>query len=522
MKAKDYLKYSLLIVVVVVLIKLNLKIFIEPWTKKQIETALNEKDISHIVKIGRVHISIITSGIKLEMIRISLKPDQKDSRGLTGEIKSIELSGIHLWKAVFKRDIVIKKITISNSSLKVKGPYPEEPMPVILSPLNISILEVLLEKTDMSIENTLNAQAFSVKQGVLKLYALKAEKQDTISSGIVKQFDFKADELLSVSSDSMYTFKVSDIRYSGILSKLEITGLSVKPNYKDYDFTSRYKYSRDRIEALFSNINADNFSVADYFKSGSIISSYIEIGNMDLDVFHDSRKKFLHMTRPSFQELIYSFPGTVSIDSISLVNGNIKYTEHDAEANEPGRISFNELDARIYKISNDSVYKTKNAFFELRGEALLMKKGKLTIMVKSKLFDIQNTFSVIGTLSDMEISELNPILEKNAFLYVTSGKLDDMKFSFMANDHKATGRMTLLYHGLDLTLKNKRTDDTTAIKERISSFIANRKLRNSNPVPGEGVREGIISYERDPEKFFFNYCLKSILSGIKSTLVKNR
>jgi hypothetical protein len=35
------------------------------------------------------------------------------------------------------------------------------------------------------------------------------------------------------------------------------------------------------------------------------------------------------------------------------------------------------------------------------------------------------------------------------------------------------------------------------------------------------VRIGIIDYKRDPEKFLFNYFVKSILSGIKSSFERN-
>ncbi|MEI8225540.1 MAG: hypothetical protein WCG82_06395, partial [Bacteroidota bacterium] len=92
---------------------------------------------------------------------------------------------------------------------------------------------------------------------------------------------------------------------------------------------------------------------------------------------------------------------------------------------------------------------------------------------------------------------------------------------FTANNDKATGKMTMLYHGLDIAVKSKRTDDTTAFRERFISLIANIKVLDSNPMPGKDVRVGIIDYERDPERFLFNYCFKSIMSGIKSSLVKS-
>jgi hypothetical protein len=97
-----------------------------------------------------------------------------------------------------------------------------------------------------------------------------------------------------------------------------------------------------------------------------------------------------------------------------------------------------------------------------------------------------------------------------------------MNFSYTANNTKATGEMTMLYHGLDITIKNKKTDDTTAFRERFISFIANRRIFDSNPLPDEKVRVGIIDYERDPERFLFHYCFNSILSGITSSLTKKQ
>jgi hypothetical protein len=319
----------------------------------------------------------------------------------------------------------------------------------------------------------------------------------------------------------MYSYTASDIIYSATSKTLVVKSFSIQPNYADYNFTSRYEFQTDCIEAGFSNIYVHDFSAAGYFKSRSLVSSYIEIGKMDVNVFDDNRKKFRHVNKSAFQDMIYNYPGIIHIDSIGLISGNVTYTEHVEKANEPGRISFNDIHAKIYKITNDTIYKTENASLELRGDALLMGKGKMTILLKGRIFDNHNTFSLNGTLSGFEANELNPMLEKNAFIYVTSGKIDAMNFSFTANNTKATGKMIMLYHGLDIAVKNKRTDDTTAFRERLISLIAKRKVLDSNPIPNEDVREGIIDYERDPERFLFNYCFKSILSGIKSSLVKS-
>ncbi len=522
MRNGNYLKFLFGIIGLVVIIKLSATIFAEPWIKKKIETGLNEKNNNFQIEIDRVNISLIRRGIKLKRIKIKSLQKPEGGRPVDGNIASIKFMGIHIAKALFKRNIDISKVTISNGNLMVKIPSPMEPMPAILSSLDIRMGNVLFDKINLVIFNTLTAKTFSVKESVLNIHNIIVEKQDTISPGIIKQFDFESAEILSVSGDSMYTFKAATITYSSASDRLMVRSFSVQPNYTDYNFTARYKYQKDRIETMVSIISLHNFSVFDFLKSGSIVSSYIEIGKMDMNVFRDCRKEIRHIDKPSFQDLFYKYASPVNIDSIVIKNGNITYTEHGTEANEPGKISFNEINANIYKITNYPIYRKKNTFLEFKGRALLMNKGRMTFSIKAKIFDSHNTFSFNGTLSNLEARELNPMLEKNAFVYVTSGNIDTMSYSFTANNAKATGKMTMLYHGFDLTVKNKRTDDTTALKERIISFIANKKLIDSNPVPGEDVRVGIIYYERDPQKSFINYCFKSVLSGINYTLIKTK
>jgi hypothetical protein len=128
-----------------------------------------------------------------------------------------------------------------------------------------------------------------------------------------------------------------------------------------------------------------------------------------------------------------------------------------------------------------------------------------------------------GSLSGMEAGEMNPMLEKIASVFITSGTIDSMNFNLMANNTKATGDMILKYHGLNIRLKNKKTDETTAMKEKLGTLVANMIILDSNPLSDNALRKGTIDYKRDPEKFLLHYCAKSILSGIKSsvTIQKN-
>lgn len=495
-------------------------IFVEPWTAKKIQAVFNENAEKYQLEIEKVHVSIFKSGIELENIILISKLHNDSLTDLKVDIASIKFKGIKLFKALFKNDIDVREVNVFNSHVTGKLPFQEKARPVKLSSLNLRIENLVFDRLVVDIKDRLTSRAFSLNDAVLKVYDLQVEKLDTLSNSHFKQFDFNAQEHQIVSADSMYTITSTGINYSATSNILAIDSFSVHANYSNYEFTARHQFETDRFEAGLSQILFHDFSASDFIKSGSLISSYIEIGKLEMDIFRDKRKELSHVNKPALQDIIYDYPGMLSIDSIGISGGNITYTEHAEKANEPGTISLDRLNAKIFNITNDAIYKTEKAFVSFKAEAYLMGKAKMNVLLKGRLFDNQNTFAVNGTLSGMEVMELNPMLENIAFIYATAGKIDTMNFSFTANNTKATGHMNLRYNGLNIAVKNKRTDDTTAVKERVMSVIANMKIVNSNPMPGEEVRVGIIDFERNPEKFVFNYCAKSILSGIKSSVTK--
>ena len=502
------------------LIMLMAETVFEPWLGRKLDAELNEKNSKYIVEIDKFNILMLNSGIHLEGVKIYSKQKQEDNHSLEAEIESIKFKGINLAKAIIWHDIHIGSLTVENSTIKGKFPFSEDAIPPVVSPLDIGIGRILFDKVNLEMRNDSTSQYLSVKDGVLKVYDFLLRSKDTLFPAKIELFDLEARELISVAEDNMYTYIVKEMNYSPSSNALVIDSLLIQPNYTDYDFTSRYNYQTTRIEAVFSNVLINDFNYQGNLKSLGLMSSYIEIGGMDMKLFRDKRVDFRHLDKPSLLDMLYGYPGKIRIDSIGLLNGDLAFTLHAEEANEAGSISINKINAKILNVTNDTIYKTEAGFMEVKADALIMGKGKMTIWSKGRIYDRENTFSLNGTLSGLAVDELNPILEKSVYIYATSGIIDLMNFSFTADNTKAAGEMTMLYNGLNVTVKNKRTDDTTALKERLISFFANRKIMDSNPVKDEKTRVGIIDFERDPERLVFHYCFNSVLSGITSSLTK--
>ena len=78
--------------------------------------------------------------------------------------------------------------------------------------------------------------------------------------------------------------------------------------------------------------------------------------------------------------------------------------------------------------------------------------------------------------------------------------------------------MTMLYDGLDVEMVRRQPDGR--LKERrLMTFVVDKMLiRPSNP-DGRGTRTADGSAERDPYRSQFNYWWKSLLPGIKNTVL---
>lgn len=494
-------------------------LIVNPILKKKILLTLHQKYPGYDITIDKVRWMLIPSRLTLTGISVASNANAENKRYLKGEIASVRFKGIKNMKALFRREYEIKEIVVSNSTIEGRIPFHKKEKIPLTSNINVQIDQIIFDQVNLSLRDSSTAQTLIIKEGMLRLKALDIHKKDTL--GILHQFDLKVNLLVSNSSDSLYTYQASGIVYSDSLKRLSVDSLTVNPNYKRYDFTARHAVETDRFAVKLSDLSLSHFLGNDFYNSGNLVSSCLSVGHMDMEAFRDKRKPDSKDKKPVFQQYIYSYAGMLKIDSVIFNDGKITYIEHAEKANEPGRIHLTAFKAKIYNITNDTTYKTKDTSLTIIAEAMLMGKSKVNVRIKARLFDPVNTFSMRGSLAAMEVKDLTPMLEKNAFIYSNTAKIQKLNFNFTANDQKATGEMIMLYDGLNLDVEANHKKDKTTLKEQIISLIANKSTWDSNPLPKEEARVGTIDYERDPTKFVFNYCIKSIESGVKSTIIKH-
>ncbi|MDH4296131.1 MAG: hypothetical protein OEV74_07640, partial [Cyclobacteriaceae bacterium] len=84
----------------------------------------------------------------------------------------------------------------------------------------------------------------------------------------------------------------------------------------------------------------------------------------------------------------------------------------------------------------------------------------------------------------------------------------------------ADGRMKFLYHNLEVDLELEKQ---ARWKSSVVAFAANTALNSSNPVsPDLPPRIVAFHIERDLTKGFINVLIKSVLNGLKETMIMSK
>lgn len=519
MKKKRFIKIVFAVFILIILLFIITIVFLTPWLDGKIKSALSNQDSAYTIEYAKTHVILFNREIKLESVSINTKNPVPDKNELTAHIDDISFKGINIFKLIFNNDLNIREIIIKEPQASGTIPFKVDSVKAVLMPLNLELGKLVLDNLSFSIKDTSSPKSYVIKNGDLEFTGIHISKNDTLSKNVLKQMDIKLPFFSTITADSLYTLTVRQFEYSGEKGILSIDSFYSHPNYEGYDFTNRKEFVTSRMDAAVGDIILHDFNLPGLIDSGELISSYVEIGDLALKVFKDGRKKIKHVERPMLQEMIYSYPGRLQIDSLFINSGNIIYTEHALKAASPGTVTFKKVESRIYNINSDTLQQSKDSWLEINAGCDFMGTGKLDVTLRAKYGDGSNLFIFRGSLGAMQVDDLNPIIEKNAGLSANKGMIDKMKFNLSGNNFNSSGDLLLLYHDLTLDMEIKDLEEKSEVKELIISFIANLKIKNANPLPGQEVRKGEIYFERDKERYIINYCFKSVLSGVLSTII---
>lgn len=458
-----------------------------------------------------------------------LKAENKADRRLYDiKIPRLKIGGINLINFLRHKAFNIQLLEIDNLEIKVTD-HPDVPVkddPKIkftlyalfapgLSSVKIKSIEVndgeLVQIESPGDENILlHIEKINSKMHEVIIDSTNNEKGDKLFSA--EDLELSTGNILTTFSNGMYNLTIDNLLFNSGNKRLTIAEIVLEPQAGKFEFAQKFGHEEDRINLFIDSINVYNLSVLELLQSYVLKADKAKIKKMNFHAFRDKRLKLSPDNKKLPQEIIRELDLPLKIDTLELFAERISYEEFPDIGDKEGNLYFTNINGSIINISN--IPEDNSGTMKILASGHVFGKSKLEARFSFDIFNENNNFSISGTLSETDPLLFNEMCVPVAGVEIKSGKINKMEFSAMANSTSSEGTMKLSYEDLKLIIRDRETEKKKGLQTMLANLFV---IKESNPQNGE-FREGEMRFERDKRKQITNFCWKTILSGMKSSI----
>lgn len=470
-------------------------------------------------KVSSISINLFTRSLTVEDFEWTYLDDSLSRSPHHLTLGNIRFSGINLYQLLRNKKIEVHKIVLEggdlqfNKNLKIKRKN-EPKKKVDLKGISIDLL-VLKDINAKFYNDSIAEYAGTVNLSLGNVQLEDVGKAQDPYAYKLKFFEVRVTKIRINEKEGMYRTNVSQLYANSDDHNIIIDSISILPRYSKYRFSRNVGRQIDRFTASIPKISITGLTY-DQVKDTLFTASGFEIVSARLHVFRDKRLPFIKKKNtPLPMAMIRTFPFGMAIDSLKIIDANITYEEFPEKGFQTGQLRFEGLNATLDHISNRDYYSNyKQA--TLITSARIMGKGRIKAEF-SLPYGEQQIYNAKGTISNLALHRLNPILESLAFISVESGTLNQLNFNFDYNDLKSRGSILINYENLKIAGLTKEKESTT---NEFKSWILNTVLRkDKDKSVSREKRTGTIDFDRDRKRAIFNLWVKSLFSGLKSSVL---
>ncbi|MEM6766526.1 MAG: hypothetical protein AAF655_16445 [Bacteroidota bacterium] len=493
-------------------------------------------------------VSLSTSDSTLKVAGIKLSPTEENTGSpvdMTLSLPALTLEGINFTEIYLDRLVNLKKVKMERPNIQLfqnenvqkattassnfsgidqKKIIPSDPFPGIKDMLSA----IAIQEWELS-HGTFSLLSPTSRGIVVADFSLAADNfllDANAYQKLEESYLFNEEVSLSVrefeiplADDAMYRLKTQELGLSTSKGSLYIDSLQLIPKYSRRNFSIRTGVVTDRFELDVNRIEVSGFDFAAYLRTAAIKASSVHAVQPDFRVYKDMRWPFPVGKRPvlpqaTLRKLTFPF----HLDTMLVSDGSVLFEQRVAKTTNLARFSLTHMDADIFSLTNDPIFIAQGATTQLAANMYVMDKAKLAVNISMPLGDTSNYHTFKGVMGPMPADSLNPILEPIAFLTIKSGDIQKIDWDFEADNQSSSGKMRFHYNDLKVSLLNKKEGKKQGVAGFLGSSLANTfVVRRNNPTL-RIMRVGRIEFEREINKAFIVYWIKSVVSGLQSSV----
>ena len=422
----------------------------------------------------------------------------------------------------------LKEFDLTNASFHVINSAKQREFRV--QQFNISLRDMLIDQLPgqdmisyshigLSIgEATGKLQKESIKYVSFKDFRISIDSvrmQKSIDTMIFHFADFSAgvNALDVQTADSIFHLTMQSFNLSYKDQSIKLKDVSFSPNISEAAMQARYKYQNTQFSGAVGSINLIGVNFDSLIYKKKLFIDEVELDSVSAALFKDKTKP---MDTKRFPEYLGQTVGAISlplmIKQVKGTNANLVNREKNPDGSY-GVANVNRATLEAKNISNISM----NDPLSIKADAYIENKVHFVLALD---FSYQKPeFRMNGTLDKFNLTDLNPIIQSYSPAKINKGIVDQISFSGMAYRTNSTGTMKFLYHDLDVDMELMQKAKWT---NSIIAFAANSIVPSANPSEGEPARIVTFHADRDMNKAFVNLVIKSMLNGLKETIIMSK
>jgi len=537
------------------------------------QSQLNEY---YSLEFKKLRIHIIDSKIKI--FHVSFKPRKeikpqffKDNGSMSIQIEEITLKNTDILKIISENKIDVQELLINESDIELLNsssqfkPFsfvkPKVKNDTLELEINIGIIQIGNAKlkyiTDVDnlkgnsfknfnfkiedfnfkkehsivmmslkrMETSLKEALYNNKKGIsIGLEKLSIEINDFSITNSTDKFNYNYESFLIklqkpsfITKDKLYSVTSKSITIDELNKTLSLDNININPLLSKKDFANKYKYQKLRPEISLDRVKLVNINYRNLFDYNDFIADSLIISKGEINLYKDNRKPFNKSKFPNYlAKQIFNIKLPLKIDIVEASDIDIHFS-----AKQPNNI-LSEIEIQIDDAKLENVQNIK-----LDQKLGLNAIGKIQNSVPFDvhlLFDYsKDVFNYSGNIYKSNLSSLQKPIRSFIPVEIRSGIINNMKFSGHASRTTSKGKMVFLYNNLNIEIQSNNKVKKKGFQNLLLSTAANTIMLSNNPVhKGAPPRKVKFEVARDMNRGFINILIKSVLSGMKESLLPSK
>jgi hypothetical protein len=472
------------------------------------------------INVSLVDANIFTRSIELSDVDWTHANDSLPQFPHHLVVKKIRLEGIGIYQLVANKRLHIRKVLFDGGEFQLNRNLKNNK-----SADTVKLIDLKGVTADRIVLKDVYARisedSIGHYQGMVNLSLDDVALKEVNSAGEITSYDVGSCTILvtdlTIQGQKMYSTRLARLYLNSSDREVEIDSVTIIPKFSKIQFARKVGKQVSRMNVLLPKIAIHDLSFSE-MKDSVFRAASIEIKSAKLHVYRDKRFPFLKETiTPLPIAMIRDFNFDIAVDSIKLVDADITYEEFPEKGYHSGQVTFKKLNASLAHLTNRNHFPDRKQA-TLKASSYLMGKGLINAEF-SLPYNKAQVYNAKGSLGNLSLYRLNPMLENIAFMSVTSGKLNQLSFNFDYTDLRSNGTVLINYEDLKINSLTKEKDPE---KNEFMSFVVNTILKKDKDASLDKERRmGTVDFERDRRRAIFHYWWNSVLTGIKSTALES-